>query len=446
MRGAAPSVLLVDDDRAFLDSTRSYLGLKGAQVAIASSVREAVHQVERGLPLDLMLVDISLPDGSGLDVLDRLDPTCCGDVIVVTGHPQLDTALRAMRLRVDDYLTKPIDRSHLERLLQRAALRARLRQSRRRHPDRCGELLGASPVMRRLFDLIERVAPTESTVLLHGESGTGKELAARAVHAASGRHGPFVAVNCGAIPADLLGSQLFGHERGSFTGAVREHAGFFEQAQHGTLFLDEITEMPVQLQTYLLRILETRELTRLGAHGSRRLDVRVVAACNRDPGEAVRDGHLREDLYYRLSDFPIAIPPLRARNDDAVLLAEHFLRQLNARYETQRVLSPGSLDRIRAYDWPGNVRELRHVVQRGYVLAEGERVDVLPEAAATPIRRGPGWRWSGQTLAELEREAIEQALERCGNDKTRAARMLGVSVKTIYNKLVRYQQQARQPG
>lgn len=438
MPQAAPSILLVDDNQLFLHSTRDYAQWKGCEVHTACTLRDALATVERQPPPDLILLDLSLPDGSGLDVLDRLGPKDCGEVVVLTGQPDVDSAVRAMRLRVDDYVVKPMRGGYFDTLLERAMLRARSRPGSPSRPAECGQLCGNSLAMRRMFKLIERVAPLDNTVLIHGESGTGKELVARAIHARSGRQGNFVAVNCGAMTAELIASQLFGHERGSFTGAVREHAGYFEQAHDGTLFLDEFTEMPMAMQTYLLRTLETRQVTRLGGRDEHALDVRVLAACNRDPVEAMRERVLREDLYYRLADFPIEVPPLRARGDDVLLLAERFLQALNREHATRHAFSPAALDALLAYPWPGNVRQLQHAVRRAYVMAEhGE----LHLALAGADRLHPGQAravWSGQTLEALERQAIEAALEHCGNDKTRAAQLLGVSVKTVYNKLLRY--------
>jgi len=421
MRGHAPSVLLVDDDRAFLHCASAQAHEKGFDVITASTVRDASMVIAQEQPLDLSLVDLVLPDGSGLEVVGQLDAARHGDIVVVTGHPDMETAIQAIHLRIDDYVVKP-------------GLRKGWGM------DQCGDMIGASAPMRRLFTVLRRIAPADNTVLLYGESGTGKELAAEALHALSDRRGRFVAVNCGAIPPDLLGSLLFGHERGSFTGAVRDHAGFFEQAQHGTLFLDEFTEMPPPLQTYLLRVLETGAVTRLGAQDPHALDVRVIAACNRDPWLAVRKGELRQDLYYRLCDFPITLPPLRERGDDAVLLAMRFLDRLNAKYGTRYVLSEASVDRIQTYAWPGNVRELQHAVQRAYLMAEDERIEIAREIDTRRVLHDerPFDAWTGQTLEEIERHAIEQALRHCGNDKTRAAKLLGVSVKTIYNKLLRY--------
>ena len=443
MRGHAPSVLLVDDDRAFIHCASAQAEEKGFDVITASTVRDASMVIAREHPLDLTLVDLELPDGSGLEVVGQLDASRRGDIVVVTGRPDMDTAIQAIHLRIDDYVVKPVDDDRLGALFDRASRRAELRNGW--EMDQCGDMIGASAPMRRLFMLLRRIAPADNTVLLYGESGTGKELAAEALHTLSDRRGRFVAVNCGAIPPDLLGSLLFGHERGSFTGAMRDHAGFFEQAQHGTLFLDEFTEMPPPLQTYLLRVLETGAVTRLGAQDPHALDVRVIAACNRDPWLTVRNGELRQDLYYRLCDFPITLPPLRERGDDAVLLAMRFLDRLNGKYGTHYVLSEPSIDGIQAYAWPGNVRELQHAVQRAYLMAEDGRIEIAREIDQRRVlAEGPTFdTWKGQTLEEIERRAIEQALRHCGNDKTRAAKLLGVSVKTVYNKLTRYRTDGR---
>lgn len=437
MRSHAPSALLVDDDRAFLHRASAQAQAKGFEVMLASTLQDASRAIAQPWPLDLLLIDLMLPDGSGMELIDRLDSSLCVELVAVTGCRDQPSALQANRLRIDDYMVKPVEEARLDALLDRALHRASLRN--RHRLAQCGAMSGAAPCMQHLFKLIRRIAPTDHTVLLHGESGTGKELAAEALHALSGRRGRLVAVNCGAMPPDLLGSLLFGHERGSFTGATREHAGFFEQAQHGTLLLDEFTEMPPPMQAYLLRALENRAVTRLGAQQQRQFDVRVIAACNRQPLLAVREGQLRPDVYYRLCEFPIALPPLRERGQDAVLLALHFLERLNDRYATRCVLSDQSLAYIRAYAWPGNVRELKHAVQRAYLMAEDGRLDMAQEIGLhEPLYVEQPGSWREQTLEEIERNAIEQALRHCGNDKTRAARLLGISVKTIYNKLLRY--------
>jgi DNA-binding NtrC family response regulator len=303
--------------------------------------------------------------------------------------------------------------------------------------DTCGEMFGVSPPIQEIFKQIRLIAPLDLTIMLEGESGTGKELAARAIHQLSGRSGPFVAFNCGAVASELLASQLFGHERGSFTGAVREHHGVFEQALHGTLFLDEVTEMPYPLQAHLLRVLESGTIRRVGASHDQSVDCRIVAATNCDSRRAVSEGRLREDLFYRLSDFPLHLPPLRERPGDVFALAQRFLERLNARHHTAYRLAPGSEAVLRAYAWPGNVRELKQVIQRAYLLCGSEPMQVdLPDDDG--CRRGIGVRFQvGMTFDEIEQQMLRKTLLHFDNDKARAAAALGVSLKTIYNRLAR---------
>ncbi len=308
---------------------------------------------------------------------------------------------------------------------------------------RFGRLHGDSPAMHAVYRMVERVAPSEATVFVAGESGCGKELVARTIHERSprARH-PFVAVNCGAIPPNLIEAELFGHERGAFTGAERQHRGCFERAERGTLFLDEITEMPVQMQVRLLRVLEAGRLTRVGGDADVAVSVRVLAASNRNVREAVRQGFLREDLMYRLAVFPIELPPLRNRGDDAEGLAAHFLQELNAEARTAKSLSPAALATIRGYHWPGNVRELRNAVHRAFILAadtlELEVGQGAPAPAADRCLRVP----VGMSLAAMERQAIFATLDHCRGNKRRAAEILGVSLKTLYNRLTAYQAEA----
>jgi DNA-binding NtrC family response regulator len=301
-------------------------------------------------------------------------------------------------------------------------------------------MLGRSERMQTLFEQIRRVAPLDVCVIAHGESGTGKELVAHAIHDLSGRKGAFVAVNCGAVAAELLSSHLFGHERGAFTGALQSHAGFFEQANGGSLFLDEVTEMPAALQVFLLRVLETRVLTRVGGTREIPVDVRVIAACNRDPAQAVADGRLRADLYYRLNEFPIEVPPLCERREDIPLLAAHFLERLNERYGTSRRFNAESLRNLAERPWPGNVRELRHAVQRHYILANDDEIAIHSDPAPRSIAESDGSiRFAvGMTFDDVEREMLLKTLASCNNNKRQAARALGITAKTIYNRLLRY--------
>jgi DNA-binding NtrC family response regulator len=294
--------------------------------------------------------------------------------------------------------------------------------------------------MQDVYRMIEKVAPTEATVFITGESGCGKELVARTIHERSPRaRGAFVAINCGAIPQNLIEAELFGHERGAFTGANRQHRGCFERAEGGTLFLDEITEMPLEMQVRLLRVLETGRFVRVGGDGEIRTNVRVLAATNRDALDAVRDGRLREDLMYRLAVFPIALPPLRERDGDTELLAEHFLQNLNVEGGMSKRFSRAALTTIRAYHWPGNVRELKNAVHRAFIMAE-EFVELDLSGLACPAVEGECLRMAvGTSLAEMERQAIFATLDHCRGNKRRAAEMLGVSLKTLYNRLTAYQ-------
>ncbi len=309
--------------------------------------------------------------------------------------------------------------------------------------DGSGALIGRSAAMQHLFDQIRRVAPTKASVLIVGESGTGKELVARELHDRSLRaEQPFIAVNCGAIPANLIEAELFGYERGSFTGAIRSHAGYFERAAGGTLFLDEITEMPLEMQVKLLRVLESGRMMRVGGDREIPVECRVIAATNRDPNRAVTEGRMRSDLLYRIAVFPLYIPLLREREDDAELLARHFLAQLNVEEGTDKRLSADSLVCLRQHSWPGNVRELRNAVQRAFILADEELqlrqvvskpmvVSLMSDARALRIP-------VGTALAEAERWMIIATLKECGGNKTRAAALLGVSLKTLYNRLNEY--------
>ncbi|MGO4700529.1 sigma-54-dependent transcriptional regulator [Dyella sp. 2RAB6] len=440
MTSIAPMILLVDDDPGCLQATTAHAKLKGCKVVAAASFAAACDAATAHI-YDLALVDISLPDGNGLDLLERIALSRHGQAIVITGYPSVDSAIRAVRLPAADYLVKPIRGEQLEALLDHARASAALRHAADGvEQTRCGALIGHSHAMRAVFEKIARVAPMDITVLIHGESGTGKELAARAVHELSGRKGRFVAVNCGAVAPELLPSEMFGHERGSFTGAVRDHAGYFEQAAGGTLFLDEFTEMPLALQTHLLRVLEERRVTRVGSQQSQPVDVRVVAACNRAPAEAVDQGLLRQDLYYRLMDFPIRMPPLREHPDDIPYVAAHLLQGLNERYGSAKPFSADAMMRLQAHHWPGNVRELRHVIQRAFVLAE-ETIEIPAslEAMEAPLRDRTRFDVHvGMSLEELEKRALLGTLEYFNHDKARTADVLGISLKTIYNKLARY--------
>jgi DNA-binding NtrC family response regulator len=305
---------------------------------------------------------------------------------------------------------------------------------------RCGLLYGSSPAMQRVNEMIERVAPTDASVLIVGESGSGKELVASTIHRSSARRGPFVAVNCGAIPASLVEAELFGYEKGAFTGAARTHRGYFERAAGGTLFLDEITEMSPDAQVRLLRVLEMGKFWRVGGDSEIRADVRVIAATNRDLADAVAQGRLREDLMYRLAVFPISLPPLRGRGGDIELLARHFLEQLNDEAGTGKTLSKRSLDLLRTHPWPGNVRELKNCVHRAFILSDDqvELEHMLPGTAADPAEPGRLSFAIGTPLSSMEKRTIFATLAHCQGNKRRTAQLLGVSLKTLYNRLNEY--------
>jgi len=332
---------------------------------------------------------------------------------------------------------------HDEATLDRIPATGRISMTFDSSLKRFGVMVGTSPAMENLYRQVERVAATDATVLLVGESGTGKELIAHAIHQASARsHAPFVAVNCGAIPAHLIEAALFGHEKGSFTGAVRQHIGYFEHASGGTLFLDEITEMPVDMQVKLLRVLESGTFMRVGGDDEVNVDLRLVAATNRDLDTAVREGNLREDLMYRLAVFPVRIPPLRERGTDIELLAQHFLNELNDKDRTHKVFSRGSMDVIRSYSWPGNVRELKNVVQRAYILATDTLniEDCISDLAVKKPTVHEGYLnfFVGTPLADAQREIILATLKHYSGNKRLTAEALGISLKTLYNRLKEY--------
>ena len=438
---AEPVLVIVDDDRDFAASAADYARRRGFATHVAHSVAESERYA--GMPRDLSLLDVSLPDGSGFDVLEKFGLRECGKVVFVTGQPGTDMDAPAAPMPGSDYLTKPLSLEKLDQLLSEVSIRV----SRRNATGAADHgLLGQSRVLSRLRHEIDAIASADVPVLLTGETGTGKELVARALHRASGRPGPLVAVNCGAIAPDLLASQLFGHERGSFTGASARHIGVFEQARHGTLFLDEIAEMPAQMQVYLLRVLESGAVTRVGGQAEIEVAARVVAATNRYPRAAIADGLLREDLYYRLAGYEIDVPPLRDRGDDVLLLAQAFLDELNAAHGTTRSLDPACAHALREYAWPGNVRELRSAVARAFLTARGDRVALAPRrAAATQAETADEGADEvvfrvGMSYAEVETAMLLRTLAHCGGDKKAAAAVLGVSARTVQNQLARLRQ------
>ncbi len=441
-----PRILVVDDEAAMREVLDLRLSQWGYDVALASSAEEARQQLAAVEPW-AVLCDVVLPDTSGLDLVRELVGDEGRPVLLMTAYGNIDRAVEAMKQGARDFLTKPLDYTKLESTL--AALKDELAladsaESLEATLDRgagLGLLVGLSKPMRQLYKLLKTLAGSDTAAILTGESGTGKELAARTLHDLSARaQGPFVAVNSAAIPEGLIESEIFGHEKGAFTGATGLRQGCFELADRGTLFLDEIGEMPLVLQPKLLRILEGGRVRRLGGSAEIRFNVRVLAATNRDPEEAVAQGTLRSDLFYRLNVFTVVMPPLRDRTEDLPLLAQHFIRAANRKHGTEVTMpSRETLELLSAYPWPGNVRELRNVVERGVILAGKGRLESthLPPYVRR-LRTGPTAEVvlpAGVTAAEAERLLILSTLDRVGQNKAEAARQLGLDVKTIRNKL-----------
>jgi len=436
-------ILIVDDDRAFRLSTAALLRADGYEVDGVADGAAAAEALRETRP-DLVVLDLRMPGVDGLGVVEAL--RMWGErvpILMISGFGTVDTAVRALHLGADDFLTKPVEPDVLSARVADLLERRPLLEGAAPNP---AGMVGRSPKMREALAAIARVAVGDTTVLVTGETGTGKELAARAVHDLSPRkHAPFIAVNCGALAEGILESELFGHVRGAFTGAVRDRVGVFEAANGGTIFLDEIGEMSVALQQRLLRVLQEREVTRVGASRPAKVNVRVVAATNRDLASLVEQGRFREDLYYRLAVFPIALPPLRDRRADIPLLVEHALTILRARREGAERLacSPLAMRLLRAHDWPGNVRHLFGVLERAAVEADYGRIEAqhLP-AELRPASNGAPelreQRYRGTAPADEERAAIVSALEQTGCALAQSAELLGMGRTTLWRKLKLY--------
>ena len=442
---ARPRALIVDDDLEVVQVLAEFVKREGFVASVASTIGQAREEMAANPP-DILLVDIQLPDGSGLDLLDGLDAASDPEVVLITGNASVETAVDALRRGVTDYLTKPVDFARLKMALANLAraleMKGQIGQLRTelRKLGRFGPLVGASPAMQKVYDLIGRVARTDASVFITGETGTGKEVVAQTIHDLSRRSKEvFLPIDCGAVSATLIESELFGHERGAFTGADRLHKGFFERAHRGTLFLDEITEMPAELQVKLLRVLETSSVTRVGGSRAAKVDVRIIAATNRRVEDAVAAGKLRADLLYRLNVFPIALPPLRERGDDIARLAEHFLGELNAAEGTAKRLTPAGRERLRRHDWPGNLRELKNALQRGFLLAdEGQDVELIVEAGAVEAPSANLLMPVATSIAEAERLLILANLDKFDGDKKKVAAVLQISLNTLYSRLSEY--------
>ena len=444
-------VLIVDDDEAHAEALSDGLEIDGYLCALAHSGEAGLERLSEE-SFDAVLTDLKMRDKSGLDVLKeskRLQPDTA--VLLITGHGSVETAVDAMRSGAADYLQKPVNISELRTRLARALEARDLRRDnlelRKQLDERFGlaGLIGHSPQMQRVFTVVRQVAGTNATVLILGESGTGKELIARAVHAHSPRReSTFVAVNCAALSEGLIESELFGHVKGAFTGAVSAKEGRIVHADGGTLFLDEVGDMPLLTQAKLLRVLETREVLPVGGNSPRKVDVRLVAATNRDLRTMVREGTFREDLLFRLQVVVIDLPPLRERAGDVPLLLDHFTSEIAKQHARRiRAISPEARTALVRYAWPGNVRELRNVVENMVLLAAGDvlTLEDVPEQVretAHQPRRGAGYELAGRSFAEVERDMIEANLALAAGNREKAAKILGIGERTLYRKIKEY--------
>jgi two-component system, NtrC family, response regulator AtoC len=440
-------VLVVDDERNLRELLVRELGRRGHDAEGAADGEAALARL-RESPYEVVILDMRMPKKEGLDVLRELQSFPeQPQVIVMTGFQDVANAVEAMKLGAYDYLTKPTKIEELDVVVRKAAEKGQLlrdNEALRAHADGAAPFPGIitrSVAMQDVLRIIERVAPTDSSVLVLGESGTGKELVARAIHERSPRVGrPFVPIHCGALPREVFESELFGHEKGAFTGAISAKPGLVEVADGGTLFLDEIGEMEPDSQVKVLRALETSMFFRVGGTRPRRVDVRLVAATNRDLAEAMKTGDFRQDLYYRINTITVTLPPLRERREDIPLLATHFLES-KAAYGIRR-LSPAALATLEAYPWPGNVRELLHAIERAVILAKGDEIqpDDLPPEVAGQAR--PATPAAAPTLEAMERQHIVATLRQVGGHRGKAAALLGIDPKTLYRKILGYQVQS----
>ncbi len=455
-------VLVADDDEAARTGLALLLSTWGYEIEEAVDGEDALERAPAFRPA-VVIADMVMPKVDGLSLLKSLAATLpSAPVILLTAHGTIETAVSAMKDGAYDYLTKPVDPRRLRALLEKAlekaevlrevtVLRRQLKETRG-----LGPLLGVSPSMQEVYRQIELAGPTAAPVLISGETGTGKELVARTIHQLSPRAGgPFVAVNCSAVPESLLESELFGHEKGAFTGALARRAGYFELADGGTIFLDEITEMSPALQAKYLRILQDGVIRRLASKDEVKVNVRIIAATNKDATQAVQDGSFREDLYYRVNVLSIALPPLRRRPEDIPILLEAFVAEFNQKYDRRvKSVDEAAMTLLRRHSWPGNVRELRNTVERAVVACEGDLItpQCLPLAPRVETRAAEAQDADavvlplGTTLDDGERTLILRTLESVKNNKTRAADILGTTPKTLHNKLRRYNTPSGEPS
>jgi DNA-binding NtrC family response regulator len=433
-------LLLVDDDQEFLDTHAAWFRQRGYYVETATSGAEALALTERR-QFDVAVVDLAMGGLSGLEVLERLKSSAAEcEVIILTGKATVETAVQAMKLGACDYVTKPVRMAELELVVEKAAERRQLGKENRQlravlaRSEPNSQIIAQSPAMREVFRMIERAGPTDKAILIQGESGTGKELVARALHRASLRADkPLVVINCAALPETLLESELFGHEKGAFTGAISSKPGLFELADGGTLFIDEIGELAGGLQAKLLRVLEDGSMRRVGSLKERRVNVRLLAATNRKLSEEVKAGRFREDLYYRINVMSLELPPLRERTGDIPLLVRHFL-------QPDWELEPAAAAALERYSWPGNVRQLINALERAKIMADDHVIHLedLPAEVAAAAENAPPSRPAGDDLASVERAHVVEILRRERGNKARAARALGINRRTLYRLLEKY--------
>jgi two-component system response regulator HydG len=425
------NILLVDDDSEFSDVVCHIVEFLGHNINTAANLAEAEQWFVNNT-FDHVLLDFMLPDGSGLHLVEHLKSIGQKPKItLISGHPSVKGKLAEMCEPNVGHLVKPLQREDIERLLnpKKTTAKKKAEPSIKKH---FGTLIGESPQMQHLYTMIERVANTNANVMLMGESGAGKEVVAQAIH------------NASALSKELIGSELFGHEKGAFTGAIARKDGVFEQATGGTLFLDEVTEMPIDMQPNLLRVLETKKVTRVGGSKESAVDCRVISATNRSLEDLAQNNVIREDIYFRLAVFPIDIPPLRDRKEDVPLLAKAFLDQLNDENGTAFSWTAAQLKELQSYEWPGNVRELRHAIHRAFIMSDPQTSDIiLPDNLESPFSRVNNQAAekpvpAGQTIEEVEKELIHATLDKVQGNKTLAAQMLGISTKTLYNRLNAY--------
>lgn len=445
-------ILVIDDEEHMCWALEKGLRQEGYQVFTATRGSQGLDIIREETP-SLVILDLKMPEMNGLEVLIKAkDMLPKLPVIMITAHGTIDTAIEAMKLGATDYITKPFDLDELKLVVKQALLVNHLQEEvtfyRSEINKRYGQIVGNSQGIQDVCSLIEKVADSSATVLVTGESGTGKEITALSIHQLSSRREkPFVPINCAALPESLLESELFGHEKGAFTGAVARKLGRFELAHEGTLFLDEITEMPLSMQVKLLRVLQERQFERVGGNESIKIDVRVIAATNRDPLECIKNGTFREDLYYRLNVLPIYLPPLRERKEDIPLLVMHFIKKFNPSQEQR--MSPDAMGLLMSYEWPGNIRELQNVIERAIILAQGN--EIKPHNLPKEIQRTDNTKVEsnqkliinfpegGISFDEVEKELILLALEKSQGNQTKAAQLLGITRSALLYRAQKYQ-------